>query len=120
MRSVVSFGVQFYLRLSRTVNGLAPLSVRITVAGIRKSISLNHKVNVASWMFREEKLKGNDSDTRAINSYVNEVRSKLFECKRQLILDKKTVTLDSIWNKFNLQNILKAKERDKLYLSKQA
>jgi site-specific recombinase XerD len=100
MRPVTSFGVQFILRLARVSNDLAPLTVRITINGERKNISLEHKVNVKNWLPKEEKLKGNDVDTRNLNSYIEELRAKLYEAKRQLILDGVNITPELIWNKF--------------------
>lgn len=104
MRPTTSFGIQFYLRLARITNGLAPLTLRITVEGKRKEISLDHKINIQNWLIKEEKIKGNDQDTRLINSFINEMRSKLYECKRQLILEQKIITPDAIWNKFQGKN----------------
>ena len=101
MRPVTSFGVQFQLRMSRNINGMAPLTVRITVSGQRKEISLEHRVAVDRWLSKEEKLKGNETDTRAINSYIEEMRSKLYESKRQLILDRQIISPETIWNHFN-------------------
>lgn len=100
MRPVTSFGVQFLLRKSRTTNNQAPLMVRITIDGDRKDISLSHKVNINNWQPKEEKLKGNDTDTRNLNSYIEEVRAKIYEAKRQLILEGKLLNPDLIWNKF--------------------
>jgi site-specific recombinase XerD len=100
MRPVTSFGIQFQLRHSRTLNNHAPLTVRITVDGERKNMSLEHKVNVNNWLSKEEKLKGNDTDTKNLNCYIEELRAKLYEAKRQLILEQIKITPDAIWNKF--------------------
>jgi integrase/recombinase XerD len=100
MRPVTSFGVKFNLRLARTSNDFAPLTVRITVDGQRKNVSLEHKVQISNWLPKEEKLKGNDIDTRNLNNYINEVRAKLYEAKRTLVLESKTISPESIWDKF--------------------
>lgn len=100
MRPVTSFGIKFQLRLSRKNGDMAPLQVRITVNGERKEISLEHRVKIENWLQKEEKLKGNDIDTKQLNSYINEVRSRLYEAKRVLILDSQEVNPQAIWNKF--------------------
>ena len=115
MRPVTSFGVTFQLRLSRKIGDMAPLQVRINLNKERKEISLDYKVKIDLWLPKEEKLKGNDLDTRNLNSYINEVRAKLYEAKRQLILESQEVTPITIWNKFlgktedehTLQSIIK-------------
>lgn len=100
MRPVTSFGIKFQLRLARQKDGSAPLEVRIMVNSERKEISINHRVKIENWLPKEEKIKGNDIDTRNLNSYINEIRSRLYEAKRILILESQPVTPTSIWNKF--------------------
>ncbi|CAN5363509.1 site-specific integrase [soil metagenome] len=100
MRSNNSFGLIFYPRMARLSGFTAPLMARITVDGIRKDISLKHRVPVERWNNSKEIVSGSDLEAKSLNNYIAEVRTELNNCYRLLQIDKKMVTAEAVKSKF--------------------
>ena len=96
MRTAVTFSVLFYPRMTRLKNGKAPLMARITVNKVRKNISLKYHVPVDKWNSTKQTVSGADIETKAINKYIAEVRTELHNSYRQLQIDKKVISADTV------------------------
>ncbi|WP_111310040.1 site-specific integrase [Confluentibacter sediminis] len=91
-----TFSILFWLKLASAKNGKAPLYARITVNGKRSELSLKHKVLISDWDTTKNRLKGLNSENKMVNSYLEQVNSKLFECYQKLQSSNKLVTSDII------------------------
>ncbi|MCC6448891.1 MAG: site-specific integrase [Chitinophagaceae bacterium] len=100
MRSNNSFGLIFYPRMARLSGDTAPLMARITVDGIRKDISLKHRIPVNRWNNTKEMVSGGDLEAKSLNKYIEEVRTELNNCYRLLQIDKKMITAEAVKSKF--------------------
>lgn len=100
MRTTNSFGLLFYPRISRLIDGKAPLMARITVDSVRKDISLKYRVPIDRWSKTKEIVTGGDSEAKSLNNYITEVRTELNNCYRLLQIDKKLITAEAVKSKF--------------------
>jgi len=100
MRTTNSFGILFCARVQFAKDGFAPLVVRVTVDGIRKEISLKHRVPILKWNKSKEHFSGTDHETKSLNNYIDEVRTELHNCYRKMQIDKKLITALAIKQSF--------------------
>lgn len=65
MRTANLFGLIFSPKSQQQKDGFAPLIVRLTVDGLRKEISLKHKISLARWNKNKEIVTGTDMETKS-------------------------------------------------------
>ncbi|HVU99307.1 MAG TPA: site-specific integrase [Puia sp.] len=83
----------FYARKSKkTSGGLAPVYMRITVNGQRLEQSIQRFVDPAQWSAAAGRLKGNTTQARQLNLYLDTLSSKVLQMEREMVMD--TVTLN--------------------------
>jgi len=92
MKNTHTFSILFWLKLASAKNGKAPLYARITVNGKRAELSLKRKVLISHWDAHRNKLKGLSGETRLINTYLEQVHTKLFDCYRKLQSENKLIS----------------------------
>ena len=92
MKNTHTFSILFWLKLANAKNGKAPLYARITVNGKRAELSLKRKVLISHWDAHRNKLKGLSGETRLINTYLEQVYSKFFDCYQKLQNENKLVS----------------------------
>lgn len=101
MRSTTTFSILFWIYTQRAdKNNLSNIYVRITVNGRSVNISLKQKVNVDSWDSTRQKVKGNGHASREINFYLDEVKSEIVNCYRDLKAEAKALTAQLIKARF--------------------
>lgn len=100
MRTSSTFSILFWIYGTRAKNNQTDIYVRITVNGKRVNISLKKKVDVNSWDVKSQKVKGNGKTARETNHYINEVRSKLFQCYLDLKLEHRVLSPKLIKSRF--------------------
>lgn len=96
MRTANSFGLIFLPKSQQQKDGFASLIVRLTVDGLRKEISLKHKIPLARWNKTKEIVTGTDMETKSLNSYIAEVRTELHNCYRKMQIDKMVISAEAI------------------------
>ncbi len=79
-----TFGIVFYLRRQKEKNGRAPVYARITVDGKRTNVSLKKTIAVDNWSPAKGMAKGNSSEIKQLNTYLEQIRSHMVECYQQL------------------------------------
>ena len=92
MKTSTTFSILFWLKLSKTKNGKAPLYARITVNGKRAEISLKRKIKIDSWSSAKNKVKGTNQEARIINEFLDQVSSELHKSKNELSLEGKIIS----------------------------
>lgn len=100
MRTVNSFGLIFYPKVQQQKDGLAPLVARLTIDGLRKEISLKHKIPIIRWNKNKEIVTGTDHETKSLNNYIVEVRTELNNCYRKMQIDKMQISAEGIKKMF--------------------
>ena len=91
-----TFSILFWLKLASAKNKKAPVYARITVNGKRSELSLKRKVCISDWDSNKNRLKAVSDENRLVNSYLEQVNVKLFDCYQQLENKNKLVTSDII------------------------
>lgn len=100
MRTNNTFGVQFITRINKAKNGLLPVYARISVDGHRVEVSLKRFIHPDNWNDAKGSAKGKSEEIRNLNTYLEQIRSRLTECYQELTLKKKMVTAEAIKNLF--------------------
>lgn len=100
MRTNKTFGVQFIVRTNKAKNGKAPLYARISVDGRRLELSLRKFIYPDNWNEVKGVAKARNEEMRALNTHLEQVRSRLTECYQELTLKKKLVTADAVKDLF--------------------
>ncbi len=98
MRTTNTFGVIFYLRKYKAINGKAPIYARVTVNAARTDISMKMDIETDSWNEAKGMAKGTRQELKSLNSYLEQVRARLVECYQQLHVKKQPITADAIKN----------------------
>ena len=100
MKTTATFAILFWINASRKKNNHAKLYVRITVNGIRATISLKHKININKWDKSKQRIKGKDIKDRNINHYLDQVQIKLFQSYQDLNTEQKPLSAQSVKSRF--------------------
>lgn len=100
MKSANTFAVHFIARPLKAHPQEALIYVRITVSKKRLEISLKKRIPVECWDVKAGCIKGNKRLSQELNPYLQDVRYQLTDCVRQLHLEKKKVSPQSIKSLF--------------------
>jgi len=100
MRSANTFGVHYTLRLNRPVNGKFPIYLRITVNKSRCELALKCHVRKEDWNMGKGAPKPRNEELKQLNSYLEEIRSKIVSHYRDLNLAGATITAEMVKNAY--------------------
>ena len=93
MRCSTTFSVLFWVYSQRAdKNNFSNIYVRITVNGKKVNLSINQKADISSWDSKRQRIKGNGNLARSINLHLDEVKSEIVQCYRDLKSESKIVT----------------------------
>ena len=93
MRTSSTFSILYWIYTQRAdQNNCSNIYARITVNSKKVNISLKQKVNVDLWNSQRQKVKGNGQVSRMINLYLDEVKSEIVQCYRDLKSEIRVVT----------------------------
>lgn len=92
--------------------GSMPIYVRITVDGVPKEIFTGRECDPGIWNVHEQRVIGTKEDTKALNVYLDILQAKVYEAKRQLLGNNKSVTAEQ------RKNTLKGKTERQYMLMK--
>lgn len=83
-----SFSILFYPKKTTSANSkTAVLYVRLTYNGKRADFTTSRKIDAKKWNRQGSIAKGNSDESRAINRYLDTIRSKLYEIHDRLVRD---------------------------------
>ena len=71
--------ILFWISRNRIKNGKAPLSLRITINGERKEISVQREVSIIDWDPRSQTLSGRSREAKEINDHLTIITFQLRE-----------------------------------------
>lgn len=90
----------FYLKNAKTnKKGLTPVYLRVTIDGKRFEMATNRFVDKTKWSSEAKKIKGNSEEARSINEYLRMFEANIYEAQKNLILESKEVTFETIRNR---------------------
>jgi len=73
-------GLLFFLKRSKmNANGLVPIYLRITIAGVRTDISSKRFIDAAKWNNQSQKVTGYSEEVRSINSGLKALEMKVYK-----------------------------------------
>ncbi|TDH27065.1 site-specific integrase [Segetibacter sp. 3557_3] len=90
-----TFNVVFHLRKVQTSAGLLPIYARITINTKRIEFSLKHQIQPSHWNEGRGMAKPIRDEYRNLNNYLEQMRSSLVACYREMTLSKKVVDTKS-------------------------
>ena len=95
-----NLSILFYAKRSKaTSDGLAPIYLRVTIDGQRIELSARRNVHPDKWSPEGNRVKGANAEARAINTYLDTLKSKIYDYRQQLINENKQVNAENMRNK---------------------
>jgi site-specific recombinase XerD len=96
-----TFNILFYVRRDKAdEQGNAPVYCRITVDGKRSELAIKRQVALTKWQPSKGYVKGTNEEARSLNTYIDSVRTKIYEHQKLLMDANKPVTAEAIKNSF--------------------
>lgn len=94
-----NLSILFYVKRTKaTSTGKLPIYLRITVNSARAEMSIKRSVADEKWSSIQNRMKGNSEEARTLNTFLDIMRSRVYEIQKDLIHDGKEVTAESIKN----------------------
>ena len=100
MQSQINFTLSFWVNATRIKNNEVSVYGRITVNGKRANISLQRKVILSEWDSKRGRAKGNKQESRLLNRYLDQVKSRIYIAYDELIKEKAFICSQSIKARF--------------------
>ncbi len=100
MISKNTFGVQFIIQVNKTEDGKVPIYVRITMDSQRVKMSLKKCIQPIEWNATKVLLRGSRKEMAALNTYLEQVRSRLVDCYQEFQLKKQLLSVKGIKSLF--------------------
>lgn len=96
MQTNSTFSVIFFTRKSRNKANKLSIYLRITVTGQRSEISLKRTILFKDWDSSKNRGRGSSYKIRVLNTYLDQVYSRLLDCHNQLLEESKIITAAAI------------------------
>lgn len=101
MNSYSTFSLLFFIRKERkNTDGEAPIFLRITINGKRAEISIKRYIDPDKWDSKANKAKGNKSETKSLNLYLDTVKNKIHDHHRQMVDRNEIITAKKLKNRY--------------------
>ena len=96
-----TFNILFYVRRDKAdEQGNAPIYCRITVDGKRSELAIKREVALSKWQPSKGYVKGTNEEARTLNTYIDSVRTKIYEHHKLIMEANKPITAEAIKNSF--------------------
>jgi integrase/recombinase XerD len=96
MISTNTFGISFFLKKDKAKNEKIPIYARITVDKKYCDVSLKYDVAIENWNQKKGMAKGKSKEIQNLNTFLEQIRSRLVECYQELQLRKKLITAEAV------------------------
>ena len=100
MRTSSTFSILFWVYGKRAVNNQTNIYVRVTLNGQRVNISLKRKIEVTTWDEKNQRANGKGKDARIVNTFLNEIQSKIQRIYEQLKSEDHGLTAQMVKARF--------------------
>jgi site-specific recombinase XerD len=92
--------LHFYAKSTKAnAAGLLPIYVRLTVDGKRLEFSTKKFVETSKWSSELSKMKGTTEEARSINSYLDLMKTKVFNAQMELMHRNENLTIENFKEK---------------------
>lgn len=92
--------ILFYAKRAKTTtDGLVPIYIRVTVDGERIELSTKRFTSPDKWSVEGNRMKGTSAEAKAINTYLDTLKAKVYEYQQQLIREDEEVNAENMRNK---------------------
>jgi site-specific recombinase XerD len=92
--------LHFYAKSTKAnVAGQLPIYVRLTVDGKRLEFSTKKFVETSKWSSELSKMKGTTEEARSINSYLDLMKTKVFNAQMELMHRNENLTIENFKEK---------------------
>ena len=92
--------LHFYAKSTKAnATGQLPIYVRLTVDGKRLEFSTKKFVETSKWSSELSKMKGNSEEARSINSYLDLMKTKVFNAQMELMHRNENLTIENFKEK---------------------
>ena len=92
--------ILIYLKSRANKNGESPIYLRLSLNGKRVEKSLSRSIVSTKWNIKKQRAKGNAESIKQLNQYLTSVEHKLHTSKQDIENSSKTLTVESIMNRF--------------------
>jgi integrase len=104
METKSTFSILFYLRRDRVnTKGESPIYMRITVDGESSSMNIAKKAQAKVWDASKGYCNVKYPDSSEVNSYIDLMRKKVYEARKQLLENNKVITSRALISLLNAQ-----------------
>ncbi len=91
--------ILFYVKRAKANSaGQIPIYLRLTVNGIRLEFSVKRYVSPEKWSTAQNRMKGNSEESRTVNTFLDIMKSRVYEIQKNLIHDGREVKAETIKN----------------------
>ena len=92
-----TFCIVFYIKNKKKLkNKQAPIYMRVTINGQRWDLSLKRSMDPDLWDENRIRIKGKTSSADELNDYLELMKRKIYEIRKELIDDNIDVIMESI------------------------
>ena len=91
-----SFGLVFFLKMSRNEGKIRTVYLRITVDGVPKETSTKRKWDSTRWDQKTERAIGNKEDAKILNFFLDSLILKINEYKTEIMYSGKPITSQKV------------------------
>lgn len=79
MKSTNTYGLQFFVRKNKIIDGKAPIYAKLTVnKGSKELVVFKERIDVASWDASKGNLKNKSPEAKLINNRLDAIRNKFY------------------------------------------
>ena len=91
----------FFLRTSRkTKRNLTPIYLRITINGKRLEEAIHREIEYSEWSKIGGRMKGKSSSAEMINTYLDAIKTRVFDLEREMVFAGEIISYESFRNKW--------------------
>lgn len=92
--------ILFYAKRAKTTtDGLVPIYIRVTVDGERIELSTKRYTHPDKWSVEGSCMKGYSGEAKSINSFLDSLKSRVYDYQQQLIREDELVNAENMRNK---------------------
>jgi site-specific recombinase XerD len=97
----INLSLLFYLKKRKSYkNGPVDIYMRITVDGRRSEITTGRSCEPEKWSISAGRSSGKTEESRTLNAYLTDLKTKIYEIHRQLVQKDEIITADIIRDRF--------------------
>lgn len=95
-----TYSALFYAKKVKNNPTISTIYLRITISGKRTEISTGQIIRTSQWGIKSGKIAGITPKAKQLNSFLEGIRAKLFECYNKLFNEGKELTCENLRNKY--------------------